>query len=55
MKNYRDVVRDFVGDTEEASEYLRVSLEEYEKDGDVDAFLTAIRTVAEAQFCVPSD
>jgi probable addiction module antidote protein len=49
MRNYRDVVTDFVNDPEEASEYLQVSLDEYEKDGNLDAFLTAIRTVAEAR------
>ncbi len=49
MRTYRDIVRDFVKDPAEANEYLRVSLEEYENDGNLDAFLKAIRTVAEAQ------
>ena len=49
MKHYRDIVKEFVNDPTEAYEYLRVSLEEYENDGNLDAFLTAIRTVAEAQ------
>ena len=49
MRNYRDVVTDFVKDPGEASAYLQASLDEYEKDGNLDAFLTAIRTVAEAR------
>lgn len=43
------MVKEFVEDPEEASEYLRVSLEEYEEDGNLDAFLKAIRTVADAR------
>ena len=34
---------------DEAAEYLRCSLDEYFRDGDTEALLTAIRTVAEAQ------
>jgi len=49
MRNFRDMVKEFVQDPENASEYLRVSLEEYEEDGNLDAFLKAIRTVAEAR------
>lgn len=49
MREYRNLVEDFVKDPEEAFEYLQISLEEYEKDGNLDAFLKAIRTVAEAQ------
>jgi probable addiction module antidote protein len=30
-------------------EYLRISLEEYEEDGNLDAFLKAVSTVAEAR------
>lgn len=33
----------------EAAAYLQVALEEYQKDGDMDAFLLALRYVAEAQ------
>ncbi len=36
-------------DPNEASEYLKASLDEYEKDGNIEAFLIAIRTVADAQ------
>lgn len=49
MRNYRDIVKEFVNDPIEAYEYLQASLEEYENDGNLDAFLTALRTVAEAQ------
>src|SRR5437867_3668982 len=33
----------------EAATYLQVALEEYQKDGDLEAFLLALRHVAEAQ------
>jgi probable addiction module antidote protein len=33
----------------EAAVYLQVALEEYQKDGDLEAFLLALRHVAEAQ------
>lgn len=36
-------------DKNEAATYLQVSLEEYQKDGDLEAFLLALRYVAEAQ------
>ena len=49
MRNYREIVKEFVKDQEEASEYLKVALDEYEQDGNLDAFLKAIRTVADAQ------
>lgn len=49
MRSYRDLVKEFVEDPQEASEYLRISLEEYESDGNLEAFLKAIRTVAEAR------
>jgi len=48
--------RDFKGyhieklrDPEEARVYLSVALEEYERDGDTEAFLLALRDVTEAQ------
>jgi probable addiction module antidote protein len=49
MRNYRSVVREFVVDQDEAAEYLKSALEEYEEDGNLDAFLKAIRAVADAQ------
>ncbi|MDM8539335.1 putative addiction module antidote protein [Desulfobacterales bacterium HSG17] len=49
MRNYRDFVTQKMQNPDEAAEYLRCSLDEYFKDGNTEAFLTAIRTVAEAQ------
>ena len=49
MRNYRDAVKDFIKDPSEASEYLKISLEEYENDGNLDAFLKAIRSVTDEQ------
>lgn len=52
MRNYRDF-KDYhiekLRDPEEARTYLSVALEEYEQDGDTEAFLLALRDVAEAQ------
>lgn len=52
MRRYRDF-RDYhvekLRDPEEARIYLSVALEEYEKDRDTEAFLLALRDVAEAQ------
>ncbi|GAH74853.1 unnamed protein product, partial [marine sediment metagenome] len=44
MRSYREFVIETVRDHQEAAEYLQSSLEEYEKDGDLEAFLIAIRT-----------
>jgi len=49
MRTYRNIVEGFMEDPSEAAEYLRVSLEAYEQDGNLDAFLMALRTVADAQ------
>lgn len=49
MRSYREFVIETVRDHQEAAEYLQSSLGEYEKDGDLEAFLIAIRTVAEAR------
>lgn len=49
MKTFREVVIDHVQDPTEALEYLKASMELFEQDGDLDVFLTAIRTVAEAK------
>ena len=52
MREYRDF-RDYhiekLQNPEEARVYLDVALEEYEKDGDTEAFLLALKDVAEAQ------
>jgi probable addiction module antidote protein len=49
LRNFRDYHIGKLRDAEEAQIYLDVALEEYEKDGDADAFLLAIRDVAEAR------
>ena len=49
MRNYRDFVTETMRDPIEAAEYLSSSLEEYSADGNLEAFLAAVRTVAEAQ------
>lgn len=49
MRRYRDFVRETMQNAEEAAEYLKVSLDEYDKDGDFEAFFTALRTVIDAQ------
>ena len=52
MREYRDF-KDYhiekLRDPEEARVYLDVALEEYQQDGDTEAFLLALRDVAEAQ------
>ena len=52
MEKYRDF-KDYniekLRDPEEAKVYLSVALEEYEEDSDTEAFLLALRDVAEAQ------
>ncbi len=52
MHNYRtfkDYHIEQLRDPEDARIYLSVALEDYEKDEDIDAFLIAVRDVAEAQ------
>jgi probable addiction module antidote protein len=52
MREYRDF-KDYhiekLRDPEESRIYLDVALEEYQQDGDTEAFLLALRDVAEAQ------
>jgi probable addiction module antidote protein len=36
-------------DPKEASAYLNIALEEYEKDGDIEAFLLTLRDIADAR------
>ncbi len=47
------IVKRFRKDPEEAMLYLEVSLEEFEKDNNTGALLSALRTVAEAQGGIP--
>ena len=49
MRNYRELVTEKMNDPKESVEYLRCSLDEYFRDGNTEAFLTAVRTVTEAQ------
>lgn len=49
MRTYRELVTDMMHDPAEAREYLKISLEEYEQDGNIEAFLQALRTVVDAQ------
>ncbi|MBD3326549.1 hypothetical protein GF339_18335 [candidate division KSB3 bacterium] len=49
MRNYRELVVQTMQDPQEAAEYLKASLDEYEQDGNLEAFLLALRSVVEAQ------
>lgn len=49
MRTYRELIQETMRDPQEATEYLRVSLDEYEHDGNLEAFLLALRSVVEAQ------
>ncbi|MFA7567826.1 MAG: addiction module antidote protein [Alkalispirochaeta sp.] len=48
MRTFRDLVTEHVQDPAQALEYLNASLELFEQDSDLDSFLTAIRTVVDA-------
>jgi len=47
--SFRDYHLEKLKDPQESKLYLEVALEEYEKDQDTEAFLLALRDVAEAQ------
>ncbi len=49
MRNFREYVKENLKEPEEAVSYLNTALEEYEKDLDTEAFLLALRTVAEVR------
>lgn len=49
FRKYEDSLRERLADPEYARVFLDVALEEYEQDGDTEAFLLALRDVAEAQ------
>ena len=49
MREFREYVKDKLKDPEEAMAYLNTALEEYESDKDTEAFLLALRTVAEVK------
>ena len=48
-RNYEEGLKERLADSTYAKEYLAVALEEYEEDGNIEAFLLAIRDVANAQ------
>ena len=47
--SFHDLLLDSLKNAKKASAYLQVALDEYQEDGDVEAFLMALRNVAEAQ------
>jgi len=49
MREFRDYVKEKLKTREAAVSYLNTALEEYEKDKDTEAFLLALRTVAEVR------
>lgn len=49
MRKFKDALHEDLKDPFEAKAYLEVALENYEEDKDVEAFLMALRDVAEAQ------
>ena len=48
-KNYKESLKVRLADSAYAKEYLTVALEEYEEDGNIEAFLLAVKDVANAQ------
>ena len=48
-RNYEESLRERLADVAYAKEYLAVALEEYEEDGNIEAFLLAVKDVANAQ------
>lgn len=46
---FNEYLKESLSDPKEARAYLNVALEEYEKDHDFEAFLYALRDVAEAR------
>ena len=49
LRTFKEILMDDLKDPIFAKEYLSVALEEYEKDKDSEAFLLALRDVAEAK------
>ena len=48
-RNFKDYHIEQLSDPEDAKIYLSVALEDYEKDGDIEAFLLSVRDVVEAR------
>lgn len=49
MMKWNDYMNQLLKDDKEAEMFLKISLEEHEKDGDMNAFLLAIRTLIDAR------
>lgn len=49
FKKFKDILHESLKDPFEAKAYLEVALENFENDMDIEAFLMALRDVAEAQ------
>ena len=48
-RNYEDGLKVRLADSAYAKEYLAIALEEYDKDGNIQVFLLALRDVVNAQ------
>lgn len=48
-RNYEEGLKVRLADTAYAQEYLAIALEEYEEDGNIEAFLLAVKDVVNAQ------
>lgn len=48
-RTWQDYMKESLSEPEEAQSYLEISIKEYEVDGDKEAFLLALRNVADAQ------
>ena len=48
-RNYEKFLKMRLADSAYAKEYLTVALEEYKEDGNIEAFLLAVKDVANAQ------
>src|SRR3990167_5838016 len=47
--NYHDELIESLKKPKEADLYLRIAMEEYQEDGDIEALLVALRNIAEAR------
>lgn len=48
-KDYFEYLTERLRDTSQAKSFLKVALEEYENDGDIQALMLGLRCIAEAQ------
>lgn len=48
-RNYEESLKERLADPAYAKEYLAIALEEYEEDGNIEAFLLAVKDVENAQ------